>query len=334
MRNTLRLFALAALAAVTLVACDIPLHNDLYDLAGKTHSYTPAATYTVTYSANGGTGAPTDGASYTQSQTVTVLAPGSMTNGTSVFGGWNTISDGSGATYDGSGSVTFSMPGSNVTLYAIWLTVSGTTLTSVPANAKNVIIPSGVTSIALSAFHNDTSLVSVTIPSSVTSIAVQSFLGCSNLTTITSNSAQYPMLGGGLVEASTHTLEAVPAKYSGVFAIDGSVTIVQSYAFDQCSNLTSIVIPSGMTSFGNSNAFSGITSPTFTMHVPATITSIAAYAFYNCSITDLYMDSATPPALGSSAIGACTIHVQDAAAKASYDADPNWGAFSSQIVFP
>jgi uncharacterized repeat protein (TIGR02543 family) len=36
------------------------------------------------------------------------------------FIGWSTAADGSGTTYDSTGSVTFEMPESDVTLYAVW----------------------------------------------------------------------------------------------------------------------------------------------------------------------------------------------------------------------
>lgn len=76
-------------------------------------------TYTVTYNANGGTGAPSDSHSpYSSGATVTVLGAGSMTRTGYAFVGWNTVADGSGTSYSAGG--TFTMSTSNVTLYAIW----------------------------------------------------------------------------------------------------------------------------------------------------------------------------------------------------------------------
>lgn len=79
---------------------------------------TSACGSTVTYNANGGSGAPTDGTSYTNGSTVTVSAT-QPTRPTYTFTAWNTASNGSGSSYQP--SATFTMGGSNVTLYAQWL---------------------------------------------------------------------------------------------------------------------------------------------------------------------------------------------------------------------
>jgi uncharacterized repeat protein (TIGR02543 family) len=85
---------------------------------------TQISNYTVTYNGNGSTSGdpPTDQDSpYSPGATVTVLgnvgSPPLANTGYS-FGGWNTESDGDGGTY-AAGS-TFTMPASDVTLYAIW----------------------------------------------------------------------------------------------------------------------------------------------------------------------------------------------------------------------
>lgn len=78
-------------------------------------------TYSVTYNENTGTGGsvPTDGSSYTNGQSVTVLGnTGSLVKMGYTFAGWNTLANGSGADYVGSS--TFSMGSINVTLYAKW----------------------------------------------------------------------------------------------------------------------------------------------------------------------------------------------------------------------
>lgn len=75
--------------------------------------------YSVTYNANGGSGSvPSDGNSYANGATVTVLDKNTLTKSDYVFAGWNTKSDGTGTWYDP--SETFSMGTKNVTLYAQW----------------------------------------------------------------------------------------------------------------------------------------------------------------------------------------------------------------------
>ncbi|MEM4247794.1 MAG: InlB B-repeat-containing protein, partial [Candidatus Nanoarchaeia archaeon] len=83
--------------------------------------WTQYTTYTVTYDGNGNTGgtAPTDSNSYSAGATVTVLGnTGNLSKTGYVFAGWNTAANGSGTSYQ-SGD-TFTMPSSNVTLYAQW----------------------------------------------------------------------------------------------------------------------------------------------------------------------------------------------------------------------
>ena len=79
--------------------------------------------YTLSYNSNGSTAgsAPTGGA-YDYGAEVTVGDQGTLVKTGYTFKGWNTASDGSGTDY--SNSNTFCMPASNVTLYAVWDTLS------------------------------------------------------------------------------------------------------------------------------------------------------------------------------------------------------------------
>ena len=63
--------------------------------------------------------------------------------------------------------------------------------------------------------------------------------------------------------------------------IESGVTNICSYAFDNCSALTSITIPNSVTSIGNS-AFYGCSALT-SITIPNIVTSIGSYAFYYCS---------------------------------------------------
>ncbi len=97
-----------------------------------------------------------------------------------------------------------------------------TTLIRCPAGYSGAYtIPSSVTSIRDSAFHNCSSLTSITIPSGVTSISYYAFWNCSSLISIT---------------------------------IPSSVTSISSYAFSLCSGLRSVRFCGNVPNIGD-NAF-------------------------------------------------------------------------------
>ncbi len=104
--------------------------------------WTVAPTYTIAYNGNGNTSGsvPTDGASYYNGDSVTVLGnTGTLVKANSTFAGWNTASDGSGTDY--APSATFAMGGGNVTLYAKWTQsvtydANGSTSGTVPTDSS------------------------------------------------------------------------------------------------------------------------------------------------------------------------------------------------------
>ncbi len=319
-----------------------------------------AIPYSVTYYGNGNTSgaAPVDATVYHIGDTVTVSNQGSLANDSGFFVGWNTLPDGTGTTYNPGYS--FPMGAANVTLYAMWAVVSGGTITSIPPNVTNVVIPSGITTIPgpdVWPFQGHTKLLSVTIPATVTSIPAETFMGCTQLTTF-SSSGRYQVFNGALVDTSGGgTLLAVPAGMVGSFTIP-SVTSIALYAFDGCKYLTNINIPASLTTI-SANAFSGIES-SIALYLPSTVTSISAYTFtyssfttidvpasvtsigdsamYGCSnLTAVYMASAVPPTLGGTLVfknSPVTVHVPDAAAVTAYKADVNWAGTGVAIVSP
>lgn len=94
-----------------------------YKLAWVATSQLPAttATYTVTYNANGGSGAP---AAQTKTEGVTLTLPSTQpTRSGYTFKGWATSSTATVATYQAGGQYTAN---ANVTLYAVWQTMTYT----------------------------------------------------------------------------------------------------------------------------------------------------------------------------------------------------------------
>ena len=121
----------------------------------------------------------------------------------------------------------------------------------------SITIPDSVTSIGGSVFSSCTSLTSVTIPDSVTSIGGWAFSGCSSLTSVT--------IGNGVTSIEENTFY-VCRNLTNV-TIGDSVTTIRYHAFNNCSSLTSITISDR-----------------------CSVTEIEHWAFYDCNITDTYVN--------------------------------------------
>ena len=86
--------------------------------------------------------------------------------------------------------------------------------------------------------------------------------------------------------------------------IPSGVTSIGDKAFRGCSKLTSLTIPSGVTSIGDW-AFSGCSGLT-SLPIPSSVTSIGNYAFYGCSgLTSLTLPSGVT-SIGNDAFYGCS----------------------------
>lgn len=153
-----------------------------------------------------------------------------------------------------------------------------------------VVIPSevtyggekySVTSIGSSAFYDCSGLTSIIIPNSVTYIGGFTFRGCSGLTSVT---------------------------------IPNSVTSIGDYAFSGCSGLTSVIVESGNTKYDsreNCNAIIVTASNKLVAGckntiIPASVTSIAWYAFSGCTgLTSIVIPSSVT-SIGEGAFYKCS----------------------------
>ncbi len=115
---------------------------------------------------------------------------------------------------------------------------------------KKVVIGSGITTIAPSAFYDCTNLASVSIAGTVTAIHESAFRGCTSLASIT---------------------------------IPSGVTQIGDYAFQDCSALTAIVVPDGVTKLGRYVFYQ--CSALKSASLPNTITTMGDCVFGSC--TDL-----------------------------------------------
>ena len=212
-------------------------------------------------------------------------------------------------------------------------------------NLEEVIITSGE-SIGDRAFYGCSSLTSVTIGDGVTSIDDYTFKGCSSLTNVT--------IGNGVTSIDSwafsgcSSLTEIKFKDMASYCqIDGLDNVDQNKVYiggQKLTEMTSIVIPDGVTYIGNS-AFIGCSSikkatmPAFAIEyipqknleeviitsgesigdrafygcstltsitIPDSVTSIGGSAFYNCSsLTRITIpDSVT--SIGSSAFHSCS----------------------------
>jgi uncharacterized protein YjdB len=145
----------------------------------------------------------------------------------------------------------------------------------------NITIPNSVTSIGHDAFLGCTGLMVLSIPKSVTSIDYSTFVDCSGLNSIIveDGNTAYDSRNNcnAIIETSTDLL-IIGCKNT---IIPKGVTGVCSYAFRNCSGLTSISIPEGVTGigFGAFENCSGLIS----VSIPSSVEAIGSRAFKGCS---------------------------------------------------
>ena len=169
---------------------------------------------------------------------------------------------------------------------------------------KNALIPNSVTFIGYEAFRSCYGLTSIDIPNSVTTIGDYAFNYCNNLTSVELPNSVTSIGYSAFSDCSSLTSVDIP----------NSVTSISSYAFCYCSSLTSVDIPSSVTWIGtnpfggcsgleqivvasdnayydsreNCNAIIRTSNNALVVGckntvIPSSVTSIAQYAFSNCS---------------------------------------------------
>ena len=167
----------------------------------------------------------------------------------------------------------------------------------------SITIPDSVTSIGGSAFSDCIGLTSITIPDNVTSIGNTAFSGCSELTNmvVADNNKTYHSNGNCIIETESKIL--ISGCKNSIIPNDGSVTSIGFSAFENCSGLTNITIPSYITlifpfAF---RGCGGLTSVT----IPDSITSIGYYAFGGCGLTSVTIGKGVT-SIGNNAFNGCS----------------------------
>ena len=114
--------------------------------------------------------------------------------------------------------------------------------------------------------------------------------------------------------------------------IPSGVTSIGNSAFYNCTSLTSVTIPDSVISIGDGafGSCSGLTNCT----IGSGVTSIDEYAFYRCSgLTSITINATTPPTLGLNALtstNTCPIYVP-CSSRSTYQAASGWSDYASRI---
>ena len=215
------------------------------------------------------------------------------------------------------------------------------------SSLSEIVIPSSVTSIGNSAFSGCHSLSKIVIPSSVTSIGDRAFGGCSSLSEIVIPSSVTSIGSGAFSVCSLLKNISIPksviclngnpfAEWNGKleclspkfvyednvlfnkdksriisfrnrnvesYVIPSSVTSIGNSAFYNCDSLSEIVIPSSVTSIGNSAFYS--CDSLSEIVIPSSITSIGDMAFWDCSSLSEIVIPSSVTSIGKGAFWDC-----------------------------
>ena len=150
-----------------------------------------------------------------------------------------------------------------------------------------------VTSIDALAFFWCTEMTSIVIPNSLTEIGQEAFARCPGLANIVveSGNPRYDSRNNcnAIIETTDNTL-IVGCKNT---TIPNSVTAIGHFAFEGCTEMTSIVIPNSVTEIGF-YAFESCTELT-SVYIPNSVTEIGYGAFDICTgLTSIVVESGNP----------------------------------------
>ena len=166
-----------------------------------------------------------------------------------------------------------------------------------------------VTRIGGGAFLYCSRLTSVSIPNSVTSIGGAAFSGCSGLTSVTIPSSVTGIGRYGFWECKglKKVIISDIAAWCNIYfqeSSDNPLSYAHHLYSDENTEITELVIPSGVASISNS-AFYGCSALT-SVTIPNSVETIGTYAFYGCSALTSVTIPNSVTSIGGSAFYACT----------------------------
>ena len=196
-----------------------------------------------------------------------------------------------------------------------------------------LIVGNGVTSLGQSSFCNSSQLASVTLPSSLETIGNYAFESCKGLTSIT-----IPSSVRNISKYAFKNCEGLTDKNStGTVYVKCDIPDADWYNSGPffSSKFNTAVIEEGVDIIGN-HAFQDCSSIT-TLSLPSTLKSIGEEAFCNCSgFTDIYCYAGNAPETGNNAfanssIATATLHVPPTAIS-TYGSIVPWSSASSIVA--
>ena len=165
-----------------------------------------------------------------------------------------------------------------------------------------------VTGIQEKAFYSCPELKNVQIPSTVSTIGAQAFDESPLLSKIIvdpTNQNFYADNNGILFNKTQTELIFCPKTFSGAYAVPEDVQKIHAFAFNNCKQLTSVVLPNGLKRIED-GAFYGCSNMT-SANIPSGLTYLGSDAFRNASsLSSSIVLPSTLSEIGSSAFKRCT----------------------------
>ena len=149
---------------------------------------------------------------------------------------------------------------------------------------NEIILPTDLIEIGSYAFAGLTSIIGVvSFPNSLKSIGESAFSGCNGITSfIVQDSNPYlSTLDGVIFNKDLSALILFPLGKSSTYSVPNSVTSISNYAFNGCTNITTITFPTGLKGIGN-YAFNGCSNIS-SLVLPSGLNSLGICAFSDCS---------------------------------------------------
>ena len=189
----------------------------------------------------------------------------------------------------------------------------------------SIVIPESVTSIGGYAFYFCSSLTSIVIPDSVIKIGTHAFYGCSSLPIIDN----MRLADGYLVE--------VLDKKQSIYALNNNIRWIGSYAFHNCTGLTSVLLPDSLIGITD-EAFVNCTGLT-SIDIPDSVRCIGNSAFGYCSgLTSITLPKSLK-IVGQQMLTGCTslaceLVMPDSVTSIGYAAFANCTGLTGELVIP